>query len=186
MAVDAAQKILSLAQKGLPRGDRRRRCPDCDSVGVAGHASLGWPRQDAARPAGDGQGWSRCSNVQVVAAATATGSQADDGNVPAALPRIRHRRRRRRCHRSASPRVQRLSRWQPCAATTRSTDTDYYYLFNPNLTRDGESAGDAYGDWRAVSAWTRGPARRLRSTGTRRTVRTGSACRCGSRLAISR
>ena len=130
MAVDAAQKILSLAQKGLPVvivGAVPDSTPSASPGTVSGMAA-----QDAVVQ----QAMTRLvalSNVQVVAAATATGSQADDGNVPAAL------------HAFGIDATTALSpvsfasgaTAQPVATLRRhdgSTDTDYYYLFNPNLT----------------------------------------------------
>ena len=128
--VDAAQKILSLAQQGLPVvivGTTPNSTLSAAPGSVSGMAA-----QDALVQQAMGK-LVALPNVRVVTDATAAGSQADDGNVPAAL------------HALGIDPTTALSPGSGASGATAqpvltlrrhdaSTDTDYYYLFNPNLT----------------------------------------------------
>ena len=128
--VAAAQKILSLARQGLPVVIVGA-VPDSTLSAAPGTVS-GMAAQDALVQ----QAMAKLvamPNVRVVADATATDSQADDGNVPAALHALGIEPTT-----ALSPvSVASGAAAQPVLALRRHdarTDTDYYYLFNPDLT----------------------------------------------------
>jgi hypothetical protein len=128
MPVDAAQKILALARGGLPVviiGP----VPDATASASPGTVS-GFAARDALVQAAMAK-LTALPNVKVVSDATGAGSQSQDENAPAALHSLGITPSTGLTPTSTSGTA------QPVLTERRhdtSTDTDYYFLFNPDLS----------------------------------------------------